>query len=50
MVSIRAPLNRKRGADALASQFPIGEGRKTVTEINVLPRNDLSCFIAEFDK
>jgi len=45
LVSIRAPLNRKNGADQLASQFPSGGGRKAAAGINDLPKNQLETFI-----
>lgn len=50
LVSIRAPLNRNKGADVLASQFPTGGGRKAAAGINVLPQKELSNFINAFDK
>ena len=49
-MSIRAPLNRNKGADVLASQFPTGGGRKAAAGINVLPQKELSNFINAFDK
>jgi len=45
LVSVRAPLNRKYGADRLASQFPSGGGRKAAAGINDLPRDMLEKFI-----
>lgn len=45
LVSIRAPLNRKNGADLLASQFPTGGGRKAAAGINELPKDKLEPFI-----
>ncbi len=45
LVSIRAPLNRKSGADLLASQFPTGGGRKAAAGINDLPSDQLETFI-----
>jgi len=45
LVSIRAPLNRKQGADILASQFPSGGGRKAAAGINQLPDGKLEDFI-----
>ena len=44
LVSIRAPLNRKNGADLLASQFPTGGGRKAAAGINNLPKDQLKSF------
>lgn len=46
LVSIRAPLNRKSGADELASQFPTGGGRKAAAGINALAKSELNSFIA----
>ncbi|WP_417544118.1 DHH family phosphoesterase [Marinobacter sp.] len=51
LVSIRAPINNRTGADELARQFPTGGGRKAAAGINVLPGNQLDEFlnaIAEF--
>jgi len=41
LVSIRAPLNNRTGADAVARQFPTGGGRKAAAGINVLPADQL---------
>ena len=51
LVSIRAPLNNRTGADELARKFPTGGGRKAAAGINNLPKNQLDNFlsaIAEF--
>lgn len=51
LVSIRAPLNNRSGADDLARQFPTGGGRKAAAGINELPASQLDEFlnaIAEF--
>ncbi len=45
LISIRAPLNHKKGADLLASQFPTGGGRKVAAGINELPKGQLDYFI-----
>ncbi|PCH62031.1 MAG: acetyltransferase [Gammaproteobacteria bacterium] len=45
LVSVRAPLNRKYGADELVSQFPTGGGRKAAAGINQLPADMLGPFI-----
>lgn len=45
LVSVRAPLNRKFGADELVSQFPTGGGRKAAAGINSLPANMLDTFV-----
>jgi len=50
LVSIRAPLNRKSGADELASQFPTGGGRKAAAGVNALPKVQLAEFIAAMRK
>jgi len=49
LVSVRAPLNRKFGADELVSQFPTGGGRKAAAGINSLPAEMLQQFITAFD-
>lgn len=48
LVSIRAPLNRRTGADKLASLFSTGGGRKAAAGINALPAEQLSQFITSF--
>ena len=45
LVSVRAPLNRKYGADELVSHFPTGGGRKAAAGINQLPADMLGQFI-----
>ena len=50
LVSVRAPLNRKHGADELVSQFPTGGGRKGAAGINNLPKDMLQQFIITMDK
>jgi len=45
LVSVRAPLNRKFGADELVSQFPTGGGRKAAAGINDLPGTLVGQFI-----
>lgn len=53
VVSVRAPLNNKTGADELCRQFETGGGRKAAAGINDLPEADykkfLSAFIAAFN-
>ena len=44
VVSVRAPLNRRTGADTLCRQFPTGGGRKAAAGINHLPDNALPTF------
>jgi hypothetical protein len=48
VVSVRAPLANKQGADTLCSQFDTGGGRKGAAGINHLPETDLARFIALF--
>jgi hypothetical protein len=45
LVSVRAPLNNKTGADELCMQFPTGGGRKAAAGINDLPAAMLREFI-----
>ena len=45
LVSIRAPLNNRSGADEVARQFPTGGGRKAAAGINALPANQLDEFL-----
>lgn len=48
LVSVRAPLERPRGADALCSRFASGGGRAAAAGINFLPGADYPRFAAEF--
>ena len=48
VVSVRAPLVAKSGADELCSQFDSGGGRKGAAGINHLPESELGRFIATF--
>ncbi|OJZ15954.1 MAG: acetyltransferase [Thiobacillus sp. 63-78] len=48
VVSVRAPLVTKSGADELCSQFDTGGGRKGAAGINHLPDADVGRFIARF--
>jgi len=50
LVSVRAPLNRKFGADELVSQFATGGGRKAAAGINSLPKENLQRFIDGMDR
>lgn len=45
LISVRAPLNNKTGADELCRQFSGGGGRKAAAGINHLPKSDLDQFI-----
>jgi hypothetical protein len=49
-VSVRAPLERPHGADALCLKFETGGGRQAAAGINWLPESDYTRFIAEFSK
>ena len=50
LVSVRAPLERKFGADELVSQFPSGGGRKAAAGINDLPAAMLDAFIEALER
>ncbi|MGE0144280.1 MAG: DHH family phosphoesterase [Planctomycetota bacterium] len=48
LVSVRAPLRRKSGADELCRRFPTGGGRAAAAGINALPGEMLDSFVAAF--
>jgi hypothetical protein len=48
VVSVRAPLANKTGADELCKQFETGGGRKAAAGINVLPTERLDDFVRAF--
>jgi hypothetical protein len=48
-VSVRAPYNRKDGADELCRQFPSGGGRKAAAGINALSQDSLARFMEKFN-
>lgn len=48
LVSIRAPLKNRSGADTLALQFETGGGRSAASGINHLPESELDRFIKAF--
>jgi len=48
LISVRAPLNNKTGADELCRQFETGGGRKAAAGVNHLPRGSLDLFIEKF--
>jgi len=48
LVSVRAPLSNKIGADELCRQFPSGGGRAAAAGINDLPTDQLSAFVDSF--
>ena len=50
LVSVRAPLNNKRGAATLCRQFATGGGREAAAGINDLPADMLSSFIDAFKR
>lgn len=49
LVSVRAPLKNKTGADELCRRFPTGGGRAAAAGINDLPRASLDDFIDQFN-
>ncbi|ASJ71060.1 acetyltransferase [Granulosicoccus antarcticus] len=50
LVSVRAPLNNRTGADELCRQFETGGGRKAAAGINRLPANELERFANAMQK
>lgn len=50
LVSVRAPLSNKTGADELCRQFETGGGRKAAAGINFLPASDLDKFTSAFEQ
>ncbi len=48
LVSVRAPLDKKQGADELCRKFPTGGGRAAAAGINALPVDELDAFIDAF--
>lgn len=48
LVSVRAPLENKKGADAICRQFATGGGRAAAAGINALPEGELERFIRLF--
>ncbi len=50
LVSVRAPLATREGADELCRRFPTGGGRKAAAGINHLPEESLGPFIAAFEE
>jgi single-stranded DNA-specific DHH superfamily exonuclease len=49
LVSVRAPLDNRHGADELCRKFPTGGGRAAAAGINALPPDRLDAFIDAFD-
>lgn len=50
MVSVRAPLATKKGADALCRAFPTGGGRTAAAGINALPNPMIEQFLKSFQE
>ena len=50
LVSVRAPLNNKKGAVDLCRKFPSGGGREAAAGINDLPKSMVDDFIAQLRK
>jgi hypothetical protein len=48
VVSVRAPVNNRVGADTLCMRFPSGGGRKAAAGINDLPESSLADFVRAF--
>ena len=48
VVSVRAPLNHRTGADELCRQFETGGGRKAAAGINHLPEAAIPAFAQAF--
>ena len=48
VVSVRAPLANREGADELCRQFPTGGGRKAAAGINNLPESAYDAFVRAF--
>lgn len=50
LISVRAPLSNKVGADEFCSGFATGGGRRSAAGINHLPKDQLAVFINQFDE
>ena len=50
LVSVRAPLSNRTGADEICRQFATGGGRKAAAGINRLPHNDMDRFVRVFSE
>jgi len=48
LVSVRAPLTRRSGADDLCRRYPTGGGRAAAAGINALPADQLDAFLEDF--
>ena len=49
LISVRAPLENKTGADELCRSFPTGGGRAAAAGVNDLPADQLTPFIEKFN-
>lgn len=50
LISVRAPLENKTGADELCRGFPTGGGRAAAAGVNDLPADQLQAFIDRFNQ
>lgn len=50
LISVRAPLDNKTGADELCRSFPSGGGRAAAAGVNDLPADQLQTFIDRFSE
>jgi len=50
LISVRAPLENKTGADELCRRFPSGGGRAAAAGVNDLPIDQLNSFIDQFNE
>jgi hypothetical protein len=50
LVSVRAPLDNRIGADTVCRQFPSGGGRAAAAGINQLPKENLAAFVDALKK
>ncbi len=50
LISVRAPLKNKTGADTLCRRFPTGGGRAAAAGVNDLPKAQLNDFIEQFQQ
>ncbi len=48
LISVRAPLTTRQGADTLCRQFATGGGRAAAAGVNNLPEQELEAFLAAF--
>jgi hypothetical protein len=48
LISVRAPLQNKTGADTLCRRFPTGGGRAAAAGVNDLPKAQLQDFVDQF--